>query len=245
MYPYNQGYDIPGQRSMAGGIEFSEVMRQVYLWLAVGLLVGFGVALGLAQQLTAGNPLVVSAFENPILAIGVIVVYMVVGFTFYPIVRRASPAVGAVLYLLFTAIFGVMISTIVLVYSTASIWEAVLTSAIMFGVMSVIGFTTRLDLSKLGAILLMALIGIIVASIVNLFLHSGVLMLIVSIISVVVFSGLTAYDTQWIKRQALSMSSSASNTDMLHRIALLGAFRLFLDFVNLFLSLLRIFGRNR
>ncbi len=245
MYPYNQGYDIPGQRSMAGGIEFSEVMRQVYLWLAVGLLVGFGVALGLAQQLTAGNPLVVSAFENPILTIGVIVVYMVVGFTFYPIVRRASPAVGAVLYLLFTAIFGVMISTIFLVYSTASIWEAFLTSAIMFGVMSVIGFTTRLDLSKLGAILLMALIGVIVASIVNLFLHSGVLMLIVSIISVVVFSGLTAYDTQWIKRQALSMSSSASNTDMLHRIALLGAFRLFLDFVNLFLSLLRIFGRNR
>ncbi|HEX8983101.1 MAG TPA: Bax inhibitor-1/YccA family protein [Ktedonobacterales bacterium] len=245
MYPYNQGYDIPGQRSMAGGIDFSEIMRQVYLWLAVGLLVGFGVALGLAQQLTAGNPLVVSAFENPILTIGVIVVYMVVGFAFYPIVYRSSPAIGAVLYLLFTAIFGIMISTIFLVYSTASIWEAFLTAAIMFGVMSVIGFTTRLDLSKLGAILFMALIGIIVASLVNFFLHSGVLMLIVSIISIVVFSGLTAYDTQWIKRQALSMSASASNTDVLHRIALLGAFRLFLDFVNLFLSLLRIFGRNR
>lgn len=245
MYPYNQGYDIPGQRSMAGGIDFSAIMRQVYLWLAVGLLVGFGVALGLAQQLAAGNSLVIAAFSNPLLMIGVIVVYMVVGFAFYPIVYRSSPAIGAVLYLLFTAIFGIMISTIFLVYSTASIWEAFLTAAIMFGVMSMIGFTTRLDLSKLGAILFMALIGIIVASLVNFFLHSGVLMLIVSIISIVVFSGLTAYDTQWIKRQALSMSASASNTDMLHRIALLGAFRLFLDFVNLFLSLLRIFGRNR
>ncbi len=243
MYPYNQGYDIPGQRSMSGSIDFSEVMRQVYLWLAVGLLVGFGVALGLAQQLAAGNPLVVALYSNTILMFGVIVVYMIVGFAFYPIVRRASPAVSAVLYLLFTAIFGVMISTIFLVYSSSSIWEAFLTSAIMFGVMSVIGFTTRLDLSKLGVILLMALIGIIVASLINFFLHSGLLMLIISIVSVIVFSGLTAYDTQWIKRQALSMSTS--NTDMLHRIALLGAFRLFLDFVNLFLSLLRIFGRNR
>ncbi len=243
MYRFNQGYDFPGQRSMSGSIDFSEVMRQVYLWLAVGLLVGFGVALGLAQQLAAGNPLVVALYSNTILMFGVIVVYMIVGFAFYPIVRRASPAVSAVLYLLFTAIFGVMISTIFLVYSSSSIWEAFLTSAIMFGVMSVIGFTTRLDLSKLGVILLMALIGIIVASLINFFLHSGLLMLIISIVSVIVFSGLTAYDTQWIKRQALSMSTS--NTDMLHRIALLGAFRLFLDFVNLFLSLLRIFGRNR
>lgn len=244
MYPYNQGYNIPGQGSMAGGIEFSAILRQVYLWLSVGLLVGFGVALGLAQQLAAGQPLVVQAYSNPFLMIGVIVLYMVVGFAFYPVVQRTSAAFGAVLYLLFTAIFGFMISSIFIVYSASSIGAAFLTSAAMFAAMTLIGYTTRLDLSKFGAILFMALIGLIVASIVNIFLHSTILMWIVSIAGVLIFSALTAYDTQWIKRQALSMSGSA-DSEALHRIALLGAFRLFLDFVNLFLSLLRIFGRSR
>ncbi|MGH2501404.1 MAG: Bax inhibitor-1/YccA family protein, partial [Ktedonobacterales bacterium] len=113
----------------------------------------------------------------------------------------------------------------------------------MFGAMALIGYTTKLDLSKLGTILLMALIGLIIAMVVNFFLANPILYWIVSIGGVVIFSGLTAYDTQWIKRQAMAVGSSG-NSDAAHRIALIGAFHLFLDFVNLFLSLLRIFGRG-
>lgn len=250
MYPYDQGYGrgysaaAPG--AYANRVDFAAIMRQVYLWLAVGLLLAFGVALGVAQQVDVGNPLVIDLIMNPIAMFGVIIVYMILGFAFYPIVSRASPSVGAVLYLVFTALFGFMISTIFIVYRADSIWSAFLTTAAMFGVMSLIGYTTRLDLSKLGAIFLMALVGIIIASIVNFFLQSSMLYLIVSIAGVIIFSGLMAYDTQWIKRQALALSASGgAGSDMAHRVALLGAFRLFLDFVNLFLSLLRITGRRR
>ncbi len=247
MYPYNRGYSgmaAPGVS--AGSMDFSAIMRQVYLWLAVGLLLGFGVALGLGQALIAGDPLVTGLLLNPIAMFGAIILYIALGLAFYPIVRRVSPAIGAVLYLAFTAIFGFMISSIFVEYTASSIATAFLTTAAMFGAMSLIGYTTRMDLSKLGAILLMALIGVIIASVVNFFLQSALLYWIVSIISVIIFSGLTAYDTQWIKRQAASLAASyGAGSDVAQRIALLGAFRLFLDFVNLFLSLLRIFGRRR
>ncbi len=247
MYPYNQGYTgaaTPGV--YASRVDFSAIMRQVYLWLAVGLLLGFGVALGLGQALTTGQPLVTQLMQNPIVVFGSIILYIVLGLAFYPVVRRVSAGVGAVLYLAFTALFGFMISSIFVVYTAQSIWTAFLTTAAMFGAMSLIGYTTRLDLSKFGAVLFMALIGLIIASVVNFFLHSAMLYWIVSIAGVLIFSGLTAYDTQWIKRQALSLAGSyGAGSEMTQRVALLGAFRLFLDFVNLFLSLLRIFGRQR
>lgn len=250
MNPYNQGYGqgysaaTPG--AYAGRVDFAAILRQVYLWLAIGLLLGFGVALGLGQQMSAGNQVVVQAIENPIVLFGAIIVYIGVGFAFYPVVRRASPAVGAALYLVFTAIFGLMASVIFIQYTAQSIEMAFLTTAAMFGVMTLLGYATRLDLSKLGAVFLMALVGIIIVMVVNFFLHSALLYWIVSIGGVIIFSGLTAYDTQWIKRQALALAASGSaDGDMVQRIALLGAFRLFLDFVNLFLSLLRIFGRGQ
>lgn len=247
MYPYNQGYSGAATPGMyASQVDFSAIMRQVYLWLAVGLLLGFGVALGLGQALATGQPLVTELMLNPIAVFGSIILYIVLGLAFYPIVQRVSAAIGAVLYLAFTALFGFMISTIFVEYTASSIWSAFLTTAAMFGAMSLIGYTTRLDLSKLGAVLVMALIGLIIASVVNFFLHSAMLYWIVSIAGVVIFSGLTAYDTQWIKRQALSLGGShGAGSEMAQRVALLGAFRLFLDFVNLFLSLLRIFGRQR
>jgi FtsH-binding integral membrane protein len=230
----------------ASNVDFSAIMRQIYLWLAVGLLLGFGVALGVGQAVATGQPLVTQAVLNPVVMFGSIILYIVLGFAFYPVVRRVSPAIGAALYLAFTAIFGFMISAIFVIYTASSIWTAFLTTAGMFGAMSLIGFTTRLDLSKLGAVLFMALIGLIIASVVNIFLHSTMLYWIVSIAGVIIFSGLTAYDTQWIKRQALSLAGSyGAGSDMAQRVALIGAFHLFLDFVNLFLSMLRIFGRSR
>jgi hypothetical protein len=137
-----------------------------------------------------------------------------------------------------------MVSSIFVVYSTVSIEWTFLATAGMFGVMALIGYTTKLDLSRFGAILLLALIGILVASLVNFFLHSEALYWIVTYAGVAIFCGLTAYDMQWIKRQAASISGSGSEV-AIERVALIGAFHLFLDFVNLFLFLLRIFGRGR
>src|SRR5262249_36266856 len=148
------------------------------------------------------------------------------------------------LYLIFTAIFGLLISTIFVAYSSTQIWSAFAATAGMFGVMSLIGFTTKLDLSKLGAILFMGLIGIIIASIVNIFLHNAAIYCIVTYAAVVIFCGFRAYDTQWIRRNASSVAVSG-DASAAGRVALLGAFRLFLDFVNLFLNLLRIFGGRR
>lgn len=212
-------------------------MRQVYLWLSIGLLVAFGVALALT---TSGIGVIIF---NPVVVIIALIAYLVLGFGFYPIVRRVSPAVGTVLYLAFAAVFGFLITSVFETYSKASIVSAFLTTLVMFGVMSLIGYTTRINLARFGAILIMALIGVIIASIANFFLHSSILEWVLTYASVVIFAGLTAYDTQWIRRNALAMAGSATE-GIVRRVALLGAFRLFLDFINLFLNLLRVFGGN-
>ncbi|HEX6797000.1 MAG TPA: Bax inhibitor-1/YccA family protein [Ktedonobacterales bacterium] len=230
----------------ARALDLGAIMRQVYFWLAAGLVLGFGVAFALGRELLREGPdgPLVTLVANPIVWIGAIVVYLGIGFAFTPIVRRASVSLGALLYLLFTVVFGLMISTIFLQYDVASILAAFAVTAGMFAVMSVIGFVTKADLSKLGMILLLALIGLIIASVVNIFLANSTLYWIVTYAGVLIFCGLTAYDTQWIKRAAAQASASGSaQTET--RIALIGAFRLFLDFVNLFLFILRIFGGGR
>jgi FtsH-binding integral membrane protein len=244
---YSPGYQ--GAYAPSQQINMAEVMRRVYWWLFLGLAVGFGIAYTLGSMLAASRTTdtfngIISTIFNPISMIVLFVAYLGVAFGFYPIVQRASFAVGATLYLVFTAIFGLLISTIFVTYTSAEIWSAFAATAGMFGVMSLIGFTTKLDLSKLGAILFMGLIGIIIASIVNIFLHSAAIYWIVTYAAVVIFCGFTAYDTQWIRRNATSVVASG-DANAAGRIALVGAFRLFLDFVNLFLSLLRIFGGRR
>jgi len=150
----------------------------------------------------------------------------------------------AMLGLLFAAVFGFMISTIFIVYDMRDIFLAFATTAGMFGVMSVIGFTTKTDLSKFRNVLFMALIGIIIGSLLNLLLRSEAIYWIITYISVIVFAGLTAYDTQWIKNSAGSMVAAGDSSGAA-RLSLIGAFHLFLDFMNLFLTLLRIFGGSR
>lgn len=235
MRSYNNPYYAGAySQPYAGAQSIGDVMRLVYLWVAVGLVVCFGISYLIAAS---GSPLL----SNPVVSIVALVAYLGLGFTFYPIVRRVSLGVGAVLYLAFAAVFGFLISSIWYAYGTGTIFRAFITTAAMFGIMSIIGFTTKLDLSRLGAIFLMALIGLIVASIVNLFLGSSLLYFIISLLGVVIFSGLIAYNTQWIKRNAASVVTTGDG-QAVGRLALVGAFQLFLDFVNLFLFLLRLFG---
>lgn len=246
MNPYTQyqgsGYPVGAG---ASGLDFGAIMRQVYLWLAAGLAVCFGVAYLLGQiAITAPDSTAAGLIFNPVAIIIAFVVYLGLGFGFYPIVRRASPAVGGVLFVIFAVVFGFLISSIFIVYTPASIGTAFVTTAAMFGVMSIIGFTTKLDLSKLGALFLTALIGLIIGSVVNIFVQSPILYWVVTYLGVIIFTGLIAFDTQWIKKNAMSVAGSG-NTVAVSRIALIGAFRLLLDFVNLFLYLLRIFGGGR
>jgi uncharacterized protein len=253
VYPVNPGMaSVNPYGSVASRLDFAEIFRRVYLWLALGLTIGFGVAFALGAYLNAalasGQSELVALIYSPVVVIGAVLAYLGIGIFFYPIVQRASPAVGGTLYVLFTAIFGLTTAAIFVVYTPASIAGTFFITATMFALMTLIGFTTQLDLSRMGSVLLMALIGIIVASVVNFFLHSAALYWIISLVGVVLFSALTAYDTQWVKRNAYQLASSYGAMEdeaVISRIALIGAFRLFLDFVNLFFSLLRLLGARR
>jgi hypothetical protein len=238
------------------GLDLSAVMRQVYLWLAFGLVIAFGVSFVVGNTAVAAFNTAVGAgysgraamttsiLFNPIVWLVSLVAYFALAFALQPIIMRARPAIGSLFYLLFTAVFGFMISSIFLAYRPGTIAMAFVATAGMFGAMSVIGYTTKIDLSRMGSLLMMGLIGIIIASVVNIFLNSAAIYWLVSYAGVVIFVGLTAYDTQWIKNQAASIAASG-DAEAAQRIALIGAFHLFLDFMNLFLFILRILGGGR
>jgi len=137
---------------------------------------------------------------------------------------------------------GISLSYIFLIYSMTSIANVFFITAAVFGIMAVAGYTTKTDLTKLGSILMIGLIGIIIASVVNMFLKSDTMGYVVSIIGVVVFTGLTAYDVQKLKRIG---EQAIAGTESAQKMALMGALTLYLDFINLFLMLLRLFGGRR
>jgi FtsH-binding integral membrane protein len=243
--------DYSGGAALPSQIDLADIMRRVYSWVCVGLVVCFGIAyfvgnIVLTYIHTGQNAALAAFFTNPIVYIAAIILYFVVAFTLYPVIQRTSLAVGTVMYLLFTALFGFMISTLLVTYSINSIATAFVTAAAMFGIMSIVGFTTKVNLAKFGPVLFMALIGIIIGTLVNIIFLPGATWLYwgLTYLGVIVFAGLVAYDTQWIARNAATIAEKGDERAA-GRIALIGAFRLFLDFVNLFLYLLRIFGRSR
>lgn len=154
-------------------------------------------------------------------------------------INRLSSVAATGLFYLFAVINGLMLCTIFLVYSPAAITKTFFITAGTFGAMSIYGYTTSSDLSKIGSYLFMALIGLIIASLVNIFVHSSTLDWIVSIVGVLIFVGLTAWDTQQVKRMAEIAPAEAAG-----KLATIGALSLYLDFINLFLYLLRIFGNS-
>ena len=157
-------------------------------------------------------------------------------------VNKMSSTMLLATFLIFSMIMGISLSYIFLIYSVGSIVNVFFITAAVFGVMAVAGYTTKTDLTKLGSILMIGLIGIIIASVVNMFLGSSTMDYIISIIGVVVFTGLTAYDVQKLKRMGEQV---ATGTETAQKMALMGALSLYLDFINLFLMLLRLFGGRR
>ncbi|MCB0771488.1 MAG: Bax inhibitor-1/YccA family protein [Flavobacteriales bacterium] len=176
--------------------------------------------------------------------LGWVVMFAPLGLVFLMggMVNKMSSTMLLATFLIFSMIMGISLSYIFLIYSVGSIVNVFFITAAVFGVMAVAGYTTKTDLTKLGSILMIGLIGIIIASVVNMFLGSSTMDYIISIIGVVVFTGLTAYDVQKLKRMGEQV---ATGTETAQKMALMGALSLYLDFINLFLMLLRLFGGRR
>ena len=225
------------ERELSMSAAFPILMRKVYVWMTLALaLTGF-TAYGVAT-----SPGIISAlYSNSVLLGGLVIAEFAIVFGVSAAINRLSLTTATLLFVLYSVINGALFSSIFLVYTMSSIASVFFITAGTFGVMALIGYTTKKDLSSMGKILFMALIGIIIATIVNIFLKSSGLETIVSYLGVLIFVGLTAYDTQKIKNMLL-MAPDASEASQ--KIALLGALNLYLDFINLFIYLLRIFGRR-
>ncbi len=215
------------------------LIRWVYAWMGVGLLFTTAIA-----WLTNTVPALVQLQSNRTIVIGAIIAELIVVMVLSWASTRLAPTTAAILFLVYAALNGFTLSLIFLVYDVGAITSAFATTTVLFGVMTVIGFTTSADLTKMGTWLMMGVIGLIIAMIVNFFLRSSAVEYIISIIGVVIFTGLTAYDTQKIKRLAAS-PEFATETPALMKFSIYGALTLYLDFINLFLFLLRLMGRRR
>lgn len=212
-------------------------IAKVYGWMTFGLLLTAGVA-----ALFASTGRAEALAQSPGWLFGLIIAELAVVFGLSFGIRKISAPMAIGAFALYSGLNGAVLSLIFLTYTTASIAGTFLVAAVMFGVMAVVGAVTKRDLTKLGPLLLMALIGVIVALLVNsFFLKSAGLDLAISIVGVLVFTGLTAYDAQKIKR----MAQSGPQGEMATKGAIIGALALYLDLINIFLFLLRIFGDRR
>jgi FtsH-binding integral membrane protein len=216
----------------------STLFKSVYLQMAAALSVTGLVAYYLSQSIDFWTFIA----EN--VSLIWVILFAQLGLVMWISARimSMSMSTATILFIIYSAMMGVTMSSIFMLYTAESIAYVFFITAGMFLVMSVIGYVTRMDLSKVGSVLFMALIGIIIASVVNIFLESEMLYWIISYVGVVVFTGLTAYDTQKIKHMLVEYGTA---DDLGHRFALLGALTLYLDFINLFLFLLRIFGNRK
>ena len=234
----NFGQTMSRDRELSMSQAFPILMRKVYVWMAFALVITGVCAFGVAD-----SPGIITAiYSNQVILWGLVIaeLALVIGIT--AAINKLSLTTATLLFILYSAINGVMLSSIFLVYTASSIASVFFITAGTFAVMAFIGYTTKTDLTSMGKILLMALIGLIIASLVNVFfVKSSGFDLILSYVGVLVFVGLTAYDSQKIK-QMLQMAPDAG--EGAQKLALLGALSLYLDFINLFIYLLRIFGKR-
>ena len=215
-------------------------VRSVYNWMAIALaLTGF-----VAFYVSNSPALVRLVFGNPILLI--VLILGELGLVFYISGRidKISAGTATSLFVIYSALTGVTLSFIFLVYTSTSIVSTFFICAGTFIGCSIYGWSTKKDLTSWGGFFMMGLIGIIIASLVNMFIRSSAMSMVISYIGVFVFVGLTAYDTQKIKKMALTQPANLDGS-VVRKGAIMGALSLYLDFINLFLMFLRIFGRTR
>ena len=214
-------------------------MAQVYGWMTCGLLLT-----AFVSWFAVRTPRVMEfVFSSQITFFGLVIFQLAVVFVLSGLVHKMSGALATALFMLYSALTGLTMASIFLVYTYSSIATTFFVTAGMFGAMTLYGYTTKRDLSRMGSLLFMALIGILVASLVNYWLKSPALMWAITYIGVVVFVGLTAYDTQKLKYMGENID--INDKENLRRYSIVGALTLYLDFINLFMMLLRIFGNRR
>lgn len=213
-------------------------LSQVYMWMAMGL----GLT-GIVAGWMAANPsLVVGLARNPFLLIVLVIATLGVPFWLSSRIMSLSVTAATAGFSVSATLNGILFSSIFLIYTSASITSTFLVTAGTFAVVSVYGFTTKRDLASIGSFCFMGLIGIILASLVNLLFQSPTLYWIITYAGIAIFIGLTAHDTQKLKQMHHAGFGSG---EMMKKVALLGALSLYLDFINLFLLLLRLMGRRR
>ena len=219
-------------------IEVSQTLliRRVYVWMCAALFI----TAGTAYRVSNSEELLRIIFSSKMSFFGIIIAQFAIVWFLSARIKTLSFTTATILFALYSVLMGVTMSCIFLAYTQSSIASTFFITAGTFAVMSIYGFTTKKDLTSWGNLLFMALVGLIIAMLVNFFLKSSMMDLIISCIGVLIFVGLTAYDTQKIKA-LLNQETTEENQKM----ALLGSLMLYLDFINLFLFLLRIFGRRR
>jgi len=222
----------------AARAEQSTFVAKVYGWMSAGLMLTAVVALA-----TANSPTMIRAiFGNRALFFGLIIGELLLVIVLSAAINRMSAGLATVMFLAYAAVNGLTLSMIFLIYTKASLTSTFFVTGGTFGALSLYGYYTKRDLTSIGNLCMMALFGLIIASVVNLFWANSTLYWIVTYAGVLIFVGLTAYDTQKIKRIAASVGTDGQ---VVRKAAILGALRLYLDFINLFLLLLRLLGRRR
>lgn len=238
----NQGFFATGnQAQVQTGAIAKTFMASVFLWMTLAMVITAVTAYWFASD----QALIGSLFnaETGMSGLGWVVMLAPLGFVLLMSFgyQKLSPAIMTLLFIAFAVLIGMSLSFILIVYTASSVYQTFAISAGMFGIMAVMGYTTKTDLTKFGSIMFMGLIGVVIAMVVNFFLRSSALEYIISVVGVLVFTGLTAYDVQKLKRIG-SQAMDAGNT---RKMAIMGALTLYLDFINLFLFLLRLLGDRR
>jgi FtsH-binding integral membrane protein len=232
--PSPQAYVAEG----IAGVQVNAFVRRVYNWMVLGLAIT-----GLLALLVSSNPAMIRSIAgNPIIFFGLIIGELILVVALSAGINRMQAATAMFLFFLYSALNGLTFSVIFVGYTQASIASTFFITAGTFGVMSLYGYTTKRDLTSWGSLFFMGLIGIIIASVVNIFFHSSAIYWVITYCGIFIFVGLTAYDSQRIKQMALGGFGDEQTEQ---KGAVIGALRLYLDFINMFLLFLRIFGRRR
>ena len=231
--------EMTAERDSVFSINMPGLMRDVYAWMAIALVIT-----GFTAYTVAGSPLLLGlVFSSKFGMWGLVLATVALVWHLSSAVGRMSLKKVAAMFLVYSVLNGITMASIFVVYTMTSIASVFFITAGTFGVMSVYGYVTKADLTKMGNICLMALFGLIVATVVNLFMDNTLLQTIVAYAGILIFVGLTAYDTKRIRELAYTYNARA--TDEGQKLAIMGALTLYLDFINLFIYMLRIFGDRK
>lgn len=211
----------------------NKVFSKVFMWLFIGLLITFATGFLVAQN----ENMVFNLFSNNIYWIGLCVLSIGIAFWLNLRIHKMELMTATILYMLYSLLMGVTFSVIFIIFNMASIIMIFGITAVVFGIFALLGYFTKVDLTKFSTLLLVALVALIIATIVNLWLGNETLQIVLSWVGILIFVGFTAYDMQNIKRNLYQLEDP-------NKLAIIGAFQLYIDFINIFIDLLNIFGQE-